>query len=69
MRSVVGQFENYAKLNKKLPAETAVQLGELVEAAKLSDSIMANIQVKVSPTSRRCWSRPNPPSGWRWRTR
>ncbi|RYF69325.1 MAG: endopeptidase La, partial [Comamonadaceae bacterium] len=25
MRSVVGQFENYAKLNKKLPAETAVQ--------------------------------------------
>ena len=48
MRSVVGQFENYAKLNKKLPAETAVQLGEIVEAAKLSDSIMANIQVKVA---------------------
>ena len=48
MRSVVSQFENYAKLNRKLPAETAVQLGELVEAAKLSDSIMANIQVKVA---------------------
>jgi ATP-dependent Lon protease len=48
MRSVVNQFESYAKLNKKLPAETAVQLGELVEAAKLSDSVMANIQVKVA---------------------
>jgi ATP-dependent Lon protease len=29
MRSVVEQFENYAKLNKKLPAETAVQLGQI----------------------------------------
>jgi ATP-dependent Lon protease len=48
MRSVVSQFENYAKLNRKLPAETAVQLSELVEAAKLSDAIMANIQVKVA---------------------
>ena len=48
MRSVVSQFENYAKLNRKLPAETAVQLSELVEAAKLSDAVMANIQVKVA---------------------
>ena len=48
MRSSVEQFEAYAKLNKKLPAETAQQLGELVEAAKLSDAIMANIQVKVA---------------------
>ncbi|TPG12400.1 endopeptidase La [Sphingomonas oligophenolica] len=48
MRSVVSQFENYAKLNRKLPSETAVQLSELVEAAKLSDAVMANIQVKVA---------------------
>jgi ATP-dependent Lon protease len=48
MRSVVSQFENYAKLNRKLPAETAVQLGEMIEAAKLSDAIMAHIQVKVA---------------------
>ncbi len=48
MRSVVGQFENYAKLNKKLPAEIMGQLGEIVEAAKLSDSVMANIGVKVA---------------------
>ena len=48
MRSAVEQFETYAKLNKKLPAETAQQLGELVEAAKLSDALMANVQVKVA---------------------
>lgn len=48
MRSVVDQFENYAKLNRKLPAETAVQLGEIEEASKLADAVAANIQVKVS---------------------
>ncbi|KQM63681.1 DNA-binding protein [Sphingomonas sp. Leaf17] len=48
MRSVVDQFENYAKLNRKLPSETAVQLSEIVEAAKLSDAVMANVQVKVA---------------------
>ena len=48
MRSTVEQFEAYAKLNKKLPAETAVQLSELTDAAKLSDAIMANVQVKVA---------------------
>ena len=48
MRSVVSQFENYAKLNKKLPAETAVQLGEIEEAGRLSDAILANINVKVA---------------------
>ena len=32
MRSVVDQFENYAKLNKKMPAETAVQLSQIEDA-------------------------------------
>ncbi|MFC3581027.1 endopeptidase La [Sphingomonas hylomeconis] len=48
MRSVVTQFENYAKLNRKLPAETAVQLGEIDDASRLSDAVAANISVKVS---------------------
>jgi ATP-dependent Lon protease len=48
MRSVVEQFDNYAKLNKKLPAETAVQLGEIDDAGKLADAIAANISVKVA---------------------
>ena len=48
MRSVVEQFENYAKLNKKLPAETPVQLSEIDDAARLADAVAANISVKVA---------------------
>jgi ATP-dependent Lon protease len=48
MRSVAEQFENYAKLNKKLPAETPVQLREIEDAGKLSDAVAANINLKVS---------------------
>ena len=48
MRSVVDQFENYAKLNRKLPAETAVQLGEIEEAARLADAVAGNIAIKVA---------------------
>ncbi|HTG37902.1 endopeptidase La [Sphingomonas sp.] len=48
MRSVVEQFENYAKLNKKLPAETPVQLREIEDAGRLADAVSANINVKVA---------------------
>lgn len=48
MRSVVDQFENYAKLNRKLPAETAVQLSELDDPSRLADAIAGNIAVKVA---------------------
>ncbi len=48
MRSVVGQFENYAKLNKKLPPETVTQVGEIDDASRLADSVAANIAVKVA---------------------
>src|SRR5687768_3416068 len=48
MRSVVEQFENYSKLNKKLPAETAIQLGQIEEPSKLADAVAANINIKVA---------------------
>lgn len=48
MRSVVNQFESYAKLNRKLPSELAQQLGEIEDASRLSDSVIGNIQVKVA---------------------
>ena len=48
MRSAIEQFETYAKLNKKLPSETAQQLAEIDKASKLADAIMANVQVKVA---------------------
>ncbi len=48
MRSVTEQFESYSKLNKKMPAETAVQLTEIVTPSALADAVAANIQLKVS---------------------
>jgi ATP-dependent Lon protease len=48
MRSVVEQFENYAKLNRKLPAETAVQLAEIEDASRLADAVAGNISIKVA---------------------
>ncbi|MFM9829673.1 MAG: endopeptidase La [Sphingomonas sp.] len=48
MRSVIDQFENYAKLNRKLPSETAVQLSDIDDPARLADAVAANIQVKVA---------------------
>ncbi|MDB5690552.1 MAG: ATP-dependent protease La [Sphingomonas bacterium] len=48
MRSVIEQFENYARLNKKMPSETAVQLGQIEDASRLADAVAANINIKVS---------------------
>ncbi len=47
MRSVVETFGEYAKLNKKLPAEAGENLGEIVDAAQLADAVAAHIQAKV----------------------
>jgi ATP-dependent Lon protease len=48
MRSVLEQFENYAKLNKRLPAETGVQLAEIEDASVLADAVASNLSVKVA---------------------
>src|SRR5215204_3644662 len=48
MRSVVDQFENYAKLNKRLPPETGIQLGEIEDSSVLADAVASNLSVKVA---------------------
>ncbi len=48
MRSVIEQFENYAKLNKRLPPETGIQLGEINDASVLADAVASNLSVKVA---------------------
>ena len=48
MRSVVDQFADYAKLNKKLPEEIEQELAEIEDAAKLADTVAANLNAKVS---------------------
>jgi ATP-dependent Lon protease len=48
MRSVVEQFAEYTKLNKKLSQDAGDQLGEIDDASKLADAVAAQITAKVS---------------------
>jgi len=48
MRQVVEQFNEYAKLNKKLASEAGDQLGEIEEASRLADAVAAQIAAKVA---------------------
>jgi ATP-dependent Lon protease len=48
MRSVIDQFENYAKLNKRLPPETGIQLAEIEDPSALADAIASNLSIKVA---------------------
>ena len=48
MRSVIEQFDNYAKLNKRLPPETGIQLSEIEDPSVLADAVASNLSVKVS---------------------
>jgi len=48
MRSVVEQFNEYAKLNKKLSQDAGDQLGDIDDAAKLADAVAAQLSAKVS---------------------
>lgn len=48
MRSVIDQFDNYAKLNKRLPAETGVQLAEIEDPSVLADAVASSLSIKVS---------------------
>ena len=48
MRSVIDQFDNYAKLNKRLPPETGIQLGEIEDPSTLADAVASNLSIKVA---------------------
>jgi ATP-dependent Lon protease len=48
MRTTISQFGDYAKLNKRLPAETVTQLEQLERACQVADTIAANLNVKVA---------------------
>ncbi|WP_309752520.1 endopeptidase La [Novosphingobium sp.] len=48
MRTVVDTFGEYAKLNKKLPQDAGDNLGDIVDADLLADSVAAHIQAKVA---------------------
>src|SRR5512146_69748 len=47
-RSVVGEFEQYIKLNKKIPPEVLVSLNQIEDASKLADTVASHLQLKIA---------------------
>jgi ATP-dependent Lon protease len=47
-RSVVGQFEQYIKLNKKVPPEVLVSINQIDDSSKLADTIASHLALKIS---------------------
>jgi ATP-dependent Lon protease len=46
-RAVVAQFEEYVKLNKKIPPEVIVSLSQIEEPSKLADTISSHLALKI----------------------
>jgi ATP-dependent Lon protease len=47
-RSVVSEFENYVKLNKKVSPEVVSAVTQIEEPAKLADTIASHLAIKIS---------------------
>jgi ATP-dependent Lon protease len=47
-RSVVSQFEQYIKLNKKIPPEALVSINQIDEPSKLADTVASHLVLKIS---------------------
>src|SRR5277367_3228166 len=47
-RTVVSEFENYVKLNKKVPPEVVVAINKVEDPAKLADQISSHLALKVA---------------------
>lgn len=47
VRTTINQFEGYIKLNKKIPPEVLTSLNSIDDAARLADTIAANMPLKL----------------------
>ena len=48
LRTVKTNFEQYIKLNKKIPSETLAAVAQIEEPARLADTVAAHLSVKIS---------------------
>ncbi len=46
-RAIISQFDQYVKLNKKIPPEILTSLGGIEEAGRLADTIAAHLPLKL----------------------
>ncbi|HEX4273194.1 MAG TPA: LON peptidase substrate-binding domain-containing protein, partial [Rhizomicrobium sp.] len=47
MRTVKANFEQYIKLNKKIPSETLAAVQQIEDAARLADTVASHLSVKI----------------------
>ncbi len=47
-RAVVSQFEQYIKLNKKIPPEVLVSINQIEDIGKLADTVAQHLNIKIS---------------------
>jgi ATP-dependent Lon protease len=47
-RSVVSQFEQYIKLNKKIPPEVLVSINQIDDSGKLADTVASHLTLKIA---------------------
>ncbi len=48
MRAVTSQFEQYVKLNKKIPPEVLVSIGQIDNPNKLADTVASHLTLKIN---------------------
>src|SRR6201996_2505632 len=46
-RAVIAQFEQYIKLNKKIPPEVLVSINQIEEPSKLADTVASHLNLKI----------------------
>jgi ATP-dependent Lon protease len=47
-RAVIEHFENYVKLNKKVPPEALSSIPQITDASKLADQVASHLSVKIT---------------------
>jgi ATP-dependent Lon protease len=47
VRTVVGQFEQYIKLNRKIPPEVLVSVNQIDDPGKLADTVASHLALKI----------------------
>ena len=48
LRSVVNQFDTYAKLNKRVPPEVIVSINQIDDPSHLADTVASHLNIKIS---------------------
>lgn len=46
-RAVISQFEQYVKLNKKIPPEVLVSINQIDDVVKMADTVASHLTIKI----------------------